>query len=97
MASSKERLRWDRMFGAQTTRMNRQRDMLTRAMALLTEANAALLEIANEPDVDLGGDNMRNRAQAAIARMAEMSASVGTAVEESDRQFDADMKEARDG
>lgn len=100
MASGKERLRWERMFDAQTDRLTRQRESLTRAMALLTEANAALLEIANSEEgwpARLGDPPGHvRRAQEAIARMAEMSVAVGAEVEESDRQFEADMKEATD-
>lgn len=102
MASTKERLRWDRMFSAQAKRMERQREGLTRAMLLLTEANAALFEIANMDDpVD---DDMSRvfhtaveRAREAIERMTAMSVSVAEETEESDRLFDKEMKEATDG
>lgn len=102
MASSKERLRWDQMFSAQTKRMERQREALTRAMLLLTEANAALFEIATGDDLEPDQNNetvqyLRERAQTAIERMTAMSVSVEEETRESDQQFTDDMKEATDG
>lgn len=104
MASSKERQRWERQFDAVTARMNRQRDMLSRAMALQIEASAALFEIAEISkeshrihEWEDAAARASARAREAIERMAEMSAGIAPAVEESDRQFDADMKEATDG
>jgi hypothetical protein len=98
MASSKERLRWDKMFSAQTERMKRQRDMLTRAMVIITESTAALLEIANmEVDEDRPSDSApQDRAQEAIERIAEASAALPGSVAESDQQYEQDMKEATD-
>lgn len=105
MASSKERLRWERQFDAITRRMDRQRDSLTRLMVLLTEANAALFEIeavGKEIHDDAGeweaaAGRASARAREAIERMAEMAAAVGAAVEESDQQFRADMEEVDNG
>lgn len=102
MASSKERMRWSRLFDAVTERMNRQRVMLTRAMAMLTEANAALLEIGTGDDLGPDQSNetveyLRQRAREATARIAEPSAAFPAVVAESDQQYDDDMKEASDG
>jgi hypothetical protein len=102
MASSKERLRWERQFSAVTERMNRQRDMLSRAMAMMTEANAALLEIGTGDDLGPDQSNetveyLRQRAREATARIADPSAALPGAVAESDQQYDDDMKEATDG
>lgn len=100
MASTKERQRWDAMYSAITRRMERQRLSLTRIMAVQVEANAALLEIANmECKSGTPGQDLTKciaRAQQAIEVMAQTATSIREAVEESDRQFDEEMKEAKE-
>ena len=102
MASTKERQRWDAMFNAQARRMERQRDALTRLLALNTEFSAALMEIAEGDDLGPDQSNetveyLRNRAREAVARVAQPATATARAVEESDRQFEQEMEAAQDG
>jgi hypothetical protein len=66
MVSGKERLRLSRAFDKQAEAMERQKKAITRMTLMLTEASAALFEIAAHEGAL---DGMRDRAQAALDRM----------------------------
>lgn len=51
MASTKERARWERWYDKVMERMERQKRSLSRLVIISTEANAALVQIAEDPDV----------------------------------------------
>lgn len=70
MASRNERARWERWYDSVTKRMETQKDIITRLVALLTEARAALEEIAAYEYAD--NDDLytaRHRAQESLDRM----------------------------
>ena len=62
MASSKERLRWERMHADLTARNERQYAAITRLSVMMIEARAALEEIASdEAHEEYEGDQARAR------------------------------------
>ena len=69
MASSKERLRWERWYDDVHARMERQKASLHRLVLINTEAMAALEEIAGVIYIDDGGADAANRAQLALDRI----------------------------
>lgn len=88
MASSKERARWERWYDQVAARMDRQAASITRLVLLLTEASAALEEIAAMEDpVGMEDDNrapvMRARAREALDRIREPAAATTNSEEES--------------
>lgn len=87
MVSVKERARWERWFDAVTERMERQKKSLTRVVLLLTEAMAALEEIAAMGDTDDHGYRAaQERAQQALEKIKSPAAAA--AVEEAESEQD---------
>jgi hypothetical protein len=89
MASSKERLRWERWHTEVTARMENQKKSIARLVAINTELMAACLEIADmeEPvgmEDDDRGPLMRKRAQLALDRIKEAAASTDGTEESAD-------------
>lgn len=86
MASIKERAKWERWFDAVTERMERQKNSLTRVVLLLTEAMAALEEIA---DMDDHGDEYTlaaiTRAQEALEKIKSPAAAAAVEGAESEQ------------
>lgn len=83
MASTKERERWERWFDEVAKRVDRQRVAITRLVMLLTEATAALHEIAA---IDAGDtdrfDKAVRRAREALKRIEEPAAAATSDAEE---------------
>lgn len=83
MASSKERLRWEKWFSDVTARLERQKKSITRLVAANLEFSAALLEISHMPEyVDNEPNPAVQRAQEALARVAEPAAAAAAEAEE---------------
>lgn len=76
MVSTNERRRFARMFDQQVAALERQKQALTRMTLMLTEASAALFEIAGSEDGDWIG--ARQRAQGALDRMEVIRAAAAT-------------------
>lgn len=79
--------RWDAMFEAQRVRMERQRDALGRMATMMTEAVAALTQIAEMQPVDNEEGNLteaQDRAKEALALIEEMRLRHEAAADHSD-------------
>lgn len=74
MVSTKERIKYARIFDKQTEVLQRQRDALTRMTLMLTEASAALFEIASVEN-QMARIPQKKRAQAALDRMEAIRSS----------------------
>lgn len=73
MASSKQRLKWERWYDDVTARMNRQSKSITRLVLITTESQAALEQIANDPDIK-SVKAARTRAAEALERIKDLAA-----------------------
>lgn len=83
VASSKERDRWEKWYAKVTDRMQRQSKSLTRLVMLLTEATAALHEIASLDPIDKEGfGKAQMRAKEALERIEEPAAATTSHAEE---------------
>lgn len=86
MASSKERQRWERWYDQMMSRMKRQADSIQRLVLLLTEATAALEEIAAEEGGPRDIRAARKRAREALDRVREPAAAVTNSEGESEQE-----------
>lgn len=89
MASTKERQRWERWYDEVMARMRRQIDSINRLVLCLTEATAALEEIAamdgSAPDGQTTPlEYAQERARLALGRMKEPAAAEMDSVRELD-------------
>lgn len=80
MASIKERARWEHWFSKVEERMQRQKDSLSRVVLLLTEAIAALEEVADD---NTDPEYARTRAKEALEKIKSPAAAVAVSEAES--------------
>lgn len=92
MPSKNERQRWSDAFDAAIERNHKQRESLTRMVLMLTEAAAALHEIA---DGDLVESGMRQRARRALDAIEEPAAATEGSIEELDSQEVPDPRRSK--